>query len=298
MQVRKRKQVREERGTKQQEIKEAAEATAQRQAEEEEQNRRLREYVAHRERERQAAEEKAKQEAEENAKRQREEAVRRERELMELMERRQALLRQLSNGTPVKANYKGQGQWYVGEISCVHNNTGTVNVKYDDGDQEVGVDVDHVKLLSPDEAAERERKKAPPPPPPPARPQLRQNKSVGLSQGDRCKVYFIKYRRWYPGSVEELRYAKDGTGKYVVAFDDGDRGQYKMDLGQVKPLLTMLPPDGARYTEGQPLQVVLERQWHPCVVVAVNAVSAQKHFKPNGSEAHFGSYKVSRWVGW
>ena len=133
----------------------------------------------------------------------------------------------------------------------------------------------------------------------PAAPPVAQPEPVAnLSQGDRCKVYFIKYRRWYPGSVEELRYARDGTGKYVVAFDDGDRGQYKMDLGQVKPLLTMLPPDGARYTEGQPLQVVLERQWHPCVVVAVNAVSAQKHFKPNGREAHFGSYKVSRWVGW
>ena len=130
------------------------------------------------------------------------------------------------------------------------------------------------------------------PPPPAVRPHLQQNKSVSLSQGDRCKVYFKKYGRWYPGSVEELRYAKDGTGKYVVAFDDGDRGQYKMDLGQVKPLLSMLPPDGARYTEGQELLVASDKDWHPCIVVAVNAHSKHQHFKPNGRQAYFGSYKV------
>lgn len=111
-----------------------------------------------------------------------------------------------------------------------------------------------------------------------------------LCPSDRCKVFWARgYKRWYPGTVESLLDdSPNGTPprgpQYIVAFDDGDRSRYSRADGEVKPLKIMLPPDGARYTEMQQLEVnIIGQGWTPCMVTKINFASKHRQKKNVGS---------------
>merc|ERR1711881_36758 len=52
-------------------------------------------------------------------------------------------------GTKVECNYAGKGRYFPGKISNVNSN-GTLDIAYDDGDKERGVQPDMVRLLGGD----------------------------------------------------------------------------------------------------------------------------------------------------
>lgn len=53
---------------------------------------------------------------------------------------------ELEEGARVEGNYRGRGKWYPGVIGCERAN-GTFDINYDDGERELGVDRDLVRLM-------------------------------------------------------------------------------------------------------------------------------------------------------
>ena len=51
----------------------------------------------------------------------------------------------IEEGSKVEANYRGRGRYYPGRVSRVRLN-GTMDIDYDDGEKEIGVDKDNVRL--------------------------------------------------------------------------------------------------------------------------------------------------------
>ena len=51
----------------------------------------------------------------------------------------------IQEGSKVEANYRGRGRYYPGRVSRVRLN-GTMDIDYDDGEKEIGVDRDNVRL--------------------------------------------------------------------------------------------------------------------------------------------------------
>ena len=58
--------------------------------------------------------------------------------------------------------------------------------------------------------------------------------------GDRIKVFYDKYKRWYPGTVEQIvQPGGEGAPQYGIQFDDGERTAHIME--RCRPLLGLLP---------------------------------------------------------
>ena len=61
-----------------------------------------------------------------------------------------------------------------------------------------------------------------------------------MSVGDRIKVFYDKYKRWYPGTVEQIvQPGGGGAPRYGIQFDDGERTAHRME--RCRPCLGMLP---------------------------------------------------------
>lgn len=95
-----------------------------------------------------------------------------------------------ANGEAVEANFSGKGAWYGGKVTWT-NPDGTLNITYDDGDAEEGVEPWNV---------------APQHGPP-------------IAAGTRVDARFRGKAQVFAGSVQGIN--EDGQ-TYTVAFDDGD----------------------------------------------------------------------------
>ena len=61
-----------------------------------------------------------------------------------------------------------------------------------------------------------------------------------MSVKDRIKVFYDKYKRWYPGTVEQIvQPGGGGAPRYGIQFDDGERTAHRME--RCRPCLGMLP---------------------------------------------------------
>ena len=60
-----------------------------------------------------------------------------------------------------------------------------------------------------------------------------------MNTGDRCKVFYEKYERWFPGTIEEVITNKQ---QYGVQFDDGERTAHEWE--RCRPCIGMLPQVG------------------------------------------------------
>ena len=67
-----------------------------------------------------------------------------------------------------------------------------------------------------------------------------QQQAEMMNVGDRIKVFYDKYKRWYPGTVEQIvQPGGEGAPQYGIQFDDGERTAHIME--RCRPLLGLLP---------------------------------------------------------
>ena len=126
-------------------------------------------------------------------------------------------------GDRVEVHWQDEGAWYAGTVTAADAGAGTVDVVYDDGDDEGGVALAHVRRIEMDAVAAPpapwravkmadgrgyyhntatgqtswtlpDAAAAPPPPPPPP----------PLAVGDRVKVYRRGYGEWVAGRVTAI----------------------------------------------------------------------------------------------
>ena len=106
----------------------------------------------------------------------------------------------LAVGATIDANYGGKGKWYPGQVEAFNEESGTVDVLFDDGDRERGVMLCNVRLRAP--AAVEGQPGSPP-----------------FGAGDAVEGRFGGKDKWYPGEV--LRINADGT--VDILYSDGDK---------------------------------------------------------------------------
>jgi hypothetical protein len=107
----------------------------------------------------------------------------------------------LEEGSKVEANYRGRGKWYPGKISKERSD-GTFDVTYDDGESEMRVTEDMIRLAGRDSVDDRST--------------IRQRSR--FDEGDKVEIDFKGRGKFYPGKIAKER--SDGT--YDVDFDDGE----------------------------------------------------------------------------
>ncbi|GMI22795.1 hypothetical protein TeGR_g14200, partial [Tetraparma gracilis] len=109
---------------------------------------------------------------------------------------------ELEIGSKVEARYKGKSRYYPGKISRVRSN-GTYDVAYDDGEKEVGIEKEMIKLVGGSSPKKSPRGSKP-------------------KVGQKCTAQFKGKGRFYPGKVAKVN--SDGT--INVEFDDGDKDRF------------------------------------------------------------------------
>ena len=128
-----------------------------------------------------------------------------------------ARIRQLGSvaeGARVQANHLGSGCWYPGTVVCVRED-GTYDVRYDDGEFEKRVDIQHIQLLSTSTVAEEVEDE--------------EDTPLAVEEGTKVEANYRGQGRWYGGTITCAR--ADGT--YDVLYDDGDY-EPRVDLVRIK----------------------------------------------------------------
>ena len=133
----------------------------------------------------------------------------------------------------VEANYRGRGKYYPGVIGRERAN-GTFDIDYDDGEREIGVDQDYIRLIS--SAASS-----------PAR-----GSSGRLEEGAKVEGNYRGRGRWYPAVVKRER----ANGTFDIDYDDGEKELgVKSDLIRVQEIgftgrrRSRSPPQETTYEE-------------------------------------------------
>ena len=115
----------------------------------------------------------------------------------------------------VEARYRGKSKYYPGVISRVRLN-GTVDINYDDGEKELGVKPELVRVIE-DRSRSSRKSKSP------------SRSSRGPKVGQKCTAQFKGKGKFYPGKISKVN--SDGTVN--VDFNDGDKNRY-VDMQCVK----------------------------------------------------------------
>ena len=99
----------------------------------------------------------------------------------------------------MEGNYRGRGRWYPGVIGRERAN-GTFDIHYDDGEKELGVDRDLIRL--------RDAPSSP-------------SRSGGgrLEEGAKVEGNYRGRGRWYPGVIGRER----ANGTFDIHYDDGEK---------------------------------------------------------------------------
>lgn len=112
----------------------------------------------------------------------------------------------LEEGSKVEGNYRGKGKWYRGVIDRIRAD-GTVDIDYDDGEREVRVTADHVRLIGATANAA------------PAVVTQAPTRTQELTEGAKVEGNYRSKGKWYPARVDRIR--PDGT--LDLDYDDGER---------------------------------------------------------------------------
>ncbi|CAM9249705.1 unnamed protein product, partial [Sphacelaria rigidula] len=132
-----------------------------------------------------------------------------------------------SKGDAVEAKYRGKGsKYYRGRISRV-NSDGTLDIAYDDGDKEVGIEEVHVRFLEGADNRERGCEG--------------DDRSSTLQRGDRVEArYHGRGTKFYRGKISRVN--SDGT--FDISYDDGEK-----ELGLTEEHVVSLEPGATRNSE-------------------------------------------------
>ena len=99
----------------------------------------------------------------------------------------------------MEANYRGRGRYYPGRVSRVRLN-GTMDIDYDDGEKEIGVDRDNVRLAGGSSSPSR-------------------SSSDRIEEGSKVEANYRGRGRYYPGRVSRVRL----NGTMDIDYDDGEK---------------------------------------------------------------------------
>jgi Agenet domain len=110
---------------------------------------------------------------------------------------------QLREGDKIEARYKGRERWFAGVIRRV-NRDDTYDINYDDGERELGVASELVRLIGSTSSS----KKA-----------TDSSVDLQLREGDKIEARYRGRERWFAGTVKRAN--RDGT--YDINYDDGER---------------------------------------------------------------------------
>jgi predicted MarR family transcription regulator len=113
-------------------------------------------------------------------------------------------------GDKIEARYKGRERWFAGVIRRV-NRDDTCDINYDDGERELGVAVDLIRL-----AGSSSSKAAAP---------------LQLREGDKIEARYKGRERWFAGVIRRVN--RDDS--YDINFDDGER-----ELGVAAELVRLI----------------------------------------------------------
>ena len=122
----------------------------------------------------------------------------------------------------VEARYRGKSKYYPGTISRVRLN-GTVDINYDDGERELGVKPELVRVLEDKRSSRSSSSRSP--------SRSRSSRDPEPRVGDKCEAQFKGKGKFYPGKISKVN--SDGTVN--VDFNDGDKDRY-VDMKSAKLL--------------------------------------------------------------
>lgn len=105
-------------------------------------------------------------------------------------------------GDKVEANFKGKGRWFKGKIDKI-NRDGTYDIRYDDGDSEMGVAVKCIRRIGGNERTTSATKSA---------------AAESFAVGDEVEANFKGKGKWFKGKIRFAR--RDGT--FDIRYNDGD----------------------------------------------------------------------------
>ncbi|CAM9192120.1 unnamed protein product, partial [Ectocarpus fasciculatus] len=134
---------------------------------------------------------------------------------LQTQERVEHLKSALKLGSRIEARCRGGAAFYPGVVTKVRDQ-GTYDIDYDDGEQELSVSVNLIRLP---EDSLIDGTSAPPVPQELSRKPTNSEQLVRPTINDRVKARFNAEGEWYNGFV----HAENGDDTYVVHFDDGDR---------------------------------------------------------------------------
>ncbi|CAM9461130.1 unnamed protein product, partial [Phaeothamnion confervicola] len=126
-------------------------------------------------------------------------------------------------GDAVEANFKGKGRWFKGKVKAIHRN-GTVDVRYDDGDFEEGIESHNVRLAGGGGGGSGSKEDG-------ARAVGSPGRGTVMGIGDAVEANFKSKGRWFKGKVKMIH--RDGN--IDVRYDDGDTEE-RIDPRNVRQL--------------------------------------------------------------
>jgi hypothetical protein len=106
----------------------------------------------------------------------------------------------VEEGAKVEGNYRGRGKWYKGKITKERPD-GTFDIAYDDGESEMRVDADNIRLIGATGDASAEK-----------------NSPNRFEEGSKVEANYRTKGKWFPGKISRDR----GDGTFDVAYDDGE----------------------------------------------------------------------------
>ena len=121
----------------------------------------------------------------------------------------------LELGSKVEARYRGKGKFYPGKITRVRLN-GTFDIAYDDGDKDVGISRDNIRVIEPngiDDLSNAVLANG---------EDLAQDKSLKnekLIVGTKIEARYGGKSKFYPGKISRVRL----NGTFDINYDDGSR---------------------------------------------------------------------------
>jgi DUF971 family protein len=177
----------------------------------------------------------------------------------------------LREGDKVEGNYRGKGRWYPARIKAVHRD-GTIDVNYDDGEQELGVDASNVRALGGRRPSHSAARESPP-----------------LQEGDKVEVNYRDKGRWYPARIRTAH--RDGT--FDIDYDDGEKERdvspsCVRSVGQKAAPSRSNPDAGsAELHEGEKVEGNYHGRgkWYPARVMTVNPDGTYDIDYDNGERA-------------
>ena len=135
-------------------------------------------------------------------------------------------------GDRVEVRYRGRSKWYPAKISKERSD-GTFDVEYDDGDSEMRVKEDFIKITD-RRSRSRSRSRS---------PRSRSTVDTILREGDAVEANYRGRGKYYTGKIRQDR----GDGTYDIDYDDGER-ETRVRENLIAPARSSSSkPDNGRY---------------------------------------------------